>query len=261
MADQPSLPPKPTNPYPEPNPVEVSDAALTRSTRRAFLAWGMAGLTGGSAFWWLRTRSPIAGALWPLRRVHQANEQVSRALYSPTRMVREFPKSAAGEPIENGPFGQPQTPTQSILIECAGKPARTVSIAELIGGLPRVEMTTELMCIEGWSQVVTWGGVRFADAAVRLGCPIDAHAYVGMMTANGDYTVGLDAPSAMHPQTLLCDQMNGQALTFGHGAPLRLVIPAKYGIKNIKWLGRITFTDERPGDYWAERGYDWYAGL
>ena len=45
------------------------------------------------------------------------------------------------------------------------------------------------------------------------------------------------------------------------GAPLRLIIPVKYGIKNLKQIGAITFTDERPADFWAERGYDYYAGL
>jgi DMSO/TMAO reductase YedYZ molybdopterin-dependent catalytic subunit len=45
-----------------------------------------------------------------------------------------------------------------------------------------------------------------------------------------------------------------------HGAPLRLVIPIKYGIKNLKQIGTIQFTDRRPADYWAERGYDWYSG-
>ena len=46
-----------------------------------------------------------------------------------------------------------------------------------------------------------------------------------------------------------------------HGAPLRLVTTVKYGIKSLKRIGRIIFTDERPRDFWAEQGYDWYAGL
>ena len=54
--------------------------------------------------------------------------------------------------------------------------------------------------------------------------------------------------------------MNGQPLTLAHGAPLRLVIPVKYGYKNIKRIGTIRFTATRPADYWAEQGYDWYAG-
>ena len=65
----------------------------------------------------------------------------------------------------------------------------------------------------------------------------------------------------MHPQTLLAFEMNGENLRLKNGAPLRLVIPVKYGIKNIKRIGKIFFSDQRPPDYWAEQGYDWYAGL
>ena len=84
--------------------------------------------------------------------------------------------------------------------------------------------------------------------------------YAALETPDGDYYVGLDMASALHPQTLLCYEMDGQPLTPEHGAPLRLVIPVKYGIKNLKQIGTIRFTDVRPADYWAERGYDWYAG-
>lgn len=143
-----------------------------------------------------------------------------------------------------------------------------------IRALPRVEMTTELKCIEGWSTIVNWAGARFSDFAARYqpptragggtpdvqGRPQDLVRYVGLETPDGGYYVGMDMPSALHPQTLLCYEMNGQPLTPDHGAPLRLVTPVKYGIKHIKRIGRITFTDERPGDFWAERGYDWYSG-
>ncbi len=143
-----------------------------------------------------------------------------------------------------------------------------------IRGLPRVEMTTELKCIEGWSTIVNWAGASFADFAARYQPPTregggapDVRArpqalvrYVGLETPDGGYYVGMDMASALHPQTLLCYEMNGRPLTPEHGAPLRLVTPVKYGIKHIKRIGRITFTDERPGDFWAERGYDWYSG-
>jgi DMSO/TMAO reductase YedYZ molybdopterin-dependent catalytic subunit len=84
--------------------------------------------------------------------------------------------------------------------------------------------------------------------------------YVSLETPDRGYYVGLDRDSAMHPQTLLCYEMGGVSLSLEHGAPLRLAIPVKYGIKNIKRIGTIRFTDTRPPDYWAERGYDWYAG-
>jgi DMSO/TMAO reductase YedYZ molybdopterin-dependent catalytic subunit len=65
----------------------------------------------------------------------------------------------------------------------------------------------------------------------------------------------------MHPQTLLAYERNGKPLEPEHGAPLRLVIPVKYGIKNIKNIGLIRYTRDKPRDYWAEEGYDWFAGL
>ena len=107
------------------------------------------------------------------------------------------------------------------------------------------------------------GPARLADIAkttelaIRVGRPV---SYAGAQTPDGKYYVGLDIASALHPQTLLCYEMDGRPLTPGHGAPLRLVIPIKYGIKNLKQIGTIQFTDVRPADYWAERGYDWYAG-
>jgi DMSO/TMAO reductase YedYZ molybdopterin-dependent catalytic subunit len=134
-------------------------------------------------------------------------------------------------------------------------------------------MTAELRCIEGWSEIVHWAGARLADLAsvtglaTRGGQPFDPNAhggdllrYTALETPDREYYVGLDMASALHPQTLLCYEMAGRPLTPEHGAPLRLVIPVKYGIKNLKRIGTIRFTDARPADYWAERGYDWYAG-
>jgi DMSO/TMAO reductase YedYZ molybdopterin-dependent catalytic subunit len=65
---------------------------------------------------------------------------------------------------------------------------------------------------------------------------------------------------AMHPQTLLCYEINGQPLSIDHGAPLRLVTPLKYGIKHLKQIGSISFSDTRPRDYWAENEYDYDEG-
>ena len=135
----------------------------------------------------------------------------------------------------------------------------TLSMAD-IRKLPYAEHVTELKCIEGWSQKVHWGGARFADFAAVY-APKKGWGYVGMETPDAGYYVGLDLDSAMQPQTLLCYEMNGEPLPEPHGAPLRLVIPTKYGIKNLKRIGRIFYSQERPRDYWAELGYDWYAGL
>jgi DMSO/TMAO reductase YedYZ molybdopterin-dependent catalytic subunit len=144
------------------------------------------------------------------------------------------------------------------------KNERAVSLTlDAIKALPRVEMVTELKCIEGWSVVVQWAGARFADFVAKYPPQTESGRppeYVSLLTPDGKYFVGLDMASAMHPQTLLCYEMNGAPLAQEHGAPLRLVTPVKYGIKHIKRIGVIRFTNERPIDYWAQRGYDWYAG-
>ena len=171
-----------------------------------------------------------------------------------------------------GPGDDPTGWTLTVEGGAPGRGRRLVDLAE-IRALPRHEQTTELKCIEGWSVVVHWAGARLADLAASTGLgsrsgrpypaaspPGDLYDYVALATPDGRYYVGLDAASALHPQTLLCDEMNGRPLTLDHGAPLRLVIPVKYGIKNIKRIGTIRFADRRPADYWAELGYDWYAG-
>ena len=129
-----------------------------------------------------------------------------------------------------------------------------------IKSLPHTEQVNELKCVEGWSQIVHWGGARFADLAKKYPPPAGTQ-YVAMETPDGEYYVGLDLESALQPQTLLVYEMTGAPVTEEHGAPLRLCIPTKYGIKNIKQIGKIRYTNERPKDYWTERGYDFYAGL
>lgn len=89
-----------------------------------------------------------------------------------------------------------------------------------------------------WCQIVHWGGARLADFIARYGR--DA-PFVGLATPDREYYVGLDRNSALHSQSLLAYQMNGQPLTQPHGAPLRLVCPLKYGVKSIKRIGSIQF--------------------
>ena len=87
-----------------------------------------------------------------------------------------------------------------------------------------------------------------------------AMAYVGLATPDKEYYVGIDMPSALQSQTLLCYEMNGKELPMNQGYPLRLIIPVKYGIKHLKRIGTLSFSNSKPPDYWAERGYDYYAG-
>jgi DMSO/TMAO reductase YedYZ molybdopterin-dependent catalytic subunit len=143
-------------------------------------------------------------------------------------------------------------------------PGLLLTMAEM-KRLPFVEQTTEFKCIEGWSQIVTYGGVRFRDF-------LDAYPplrnatgslprYAALATPDGSYYCGFEIADLLHPQSLLCFQMSQQDLTPAHGAPLRLAMPLKYGYKQIKQIASITYTDTKPGDYWGSHSYDWDGGL
>lgn len=235
---------------------------LRRMTRRSFTTGGVAAAAGMAGLGWLQTVSLDNGVPWPLRRMLQFNEQVTQAYFDRDRLAPTFDLSLAREPRVNGIYGIRDeidlTRWRLELLSSGPRPVveRTLPI-EAIHELPRYEMVTEFKCVEGWSQIVHWTGARLADFMNRFG---HDSLFVSLATPDRQYYVGLDRNSALHSQSLLAYEMNGRPLTQPHGAPLRLVCPLKYGVKSIKRIGSIQFTDERPADYWAERGYDWYLG-
>ena len=145
-----------------------------------------------------------------------------------------------------------------------GTPGLLLTMAD-VQALPRQEMVTQFKCIEGWSEIVQWGGYRLRDLLEAYPPARNAQGelpkYVYMETPNGDYYTGYELEACRHPQSLLVTEMMGAPLTQLHGAPLRLHMPIKYGYKQIKRIGLIAYTDDRPDDYWTKLGYDWYAGL
>ena len=131
-----------------------------------------------------------------------------------------------------------------------------------IEALPRYDMTIEHKCIEGWAQITNWGGARFADFMDLYAAQLpDDITHVYLETPDTRYYVSVELATMRHHQTLLAYQMLDQPLDDLHGAPLRLATPLKYGIKQIKRIGKFRFLTERGDDFWGERGYDWYAGL
>ena len=144
-----------------------------------------------------------------------------------------------------------------------GSPGLLLTMEDILK-LPRQELVTQFKCIEGWSQIVHWAGVRMADFIEAYPPALVGGReprYVYMETPDGDYYTGYDLNVCRHPQTLLVTEMMGAPLTQYHGAPLRLHMPIKYGYKQIKRIGLISYTNRKPDDYWTKLGYDWYAGL
>jgi DMSO/TMAO reductase YedYZ molybdopterin-dependent catalytic subunit len=248
----------------DPKPPLTPEQELARRTRRSFVALGAGAVAAAGGWFWLNAEPTDNDIPITLRRALGFNERVIRtALFSDGHLVKTFPASAVGSLKVNGEIGMDAPADEaawSLDLAPLGGAGRALNLAD-IRALPRYEETIEFKCIEGWSVVTRFAGARLSDFTAKFAPGSEKAAYVGMNTPDKQYYVGLDMPSALHPQTLLAYEMNGQSLNDRHGAPLRLVVPVKYGIKNIKRIARIEYTNDQPADYWAEQGYDYYAGL
>jgi hypothetical protein len=231
---------------------------ISKLTRRSFLTGGIAAAAGFGTWLWIRNSYQQGGIPSPLRHAEEADDVFSHALFSESRLAPTFDAADIGEARANGDIGLGDDVEPDWKVEIEGTSPVTL---DQIQALPRVEQITQFKCIEGWNYIMKWAGVKFSDFAAAHAAALSQKPWVGLETPDGDYYVGLDRASAMHPQTLLAYEMNGQPLTNEHGAPLRLLIPVKYGVKNLKRVGKITFTDVRPHDYWAENGYDYDSGF
>lgn len=242
----------------EPMPEAEAKKNMSRRSRRNFLMGGAAAIVGIFGWRWMpdETKQKL------LRRTLEFNEKTAQIFYSPSRLAPEFSREQISQARVNGSEGMPgDFNPADWRLRVGGLLNRTddlILTLDDIKALPRVEMTTELKCIEGWSIIIYWAGARFSDFVQKYQPQFTK--YVSLVTPDEGYYVGWDMPSILHPQTLLAYEMNGAPLAMEHGAPLRLASPTKYGIKQIKRIGRIEFTDERPRDFWAESGYDWYSG-
>jgi DMSO/TMAO reductase YedYZ molybdopterin-dependent catalytic subunit len=129
-----------------------------------------------------------------------------------------------------------------------------------VQSLPRVRQNTRHVCVEGWDVIGRFGGARLSDFLQLIGA--DTTARFVCVECADDYYESLDMATAVHPQTLLCDEMYDRPLTREHGAPLRLQIPTKVGYKQAKYLINLSVTNvlARVG-YWEDQGYSTFYGL
>jgi DMSO/TMAO reductase YedYZ molybdopterin-dependent catalytic subunit len=280
---------------PEETPAEVPASKLRSRSRRDFLLFGAGTLAAAAGFWWLLPDGTRAKHLTPglrhwldslearlgatgerrerfLNRALTFDDDVAEALYSPDRSVRTYSRSQV-DPLRNNYNGQTPSPgyipgwTLAVSGLASGREER-LTISDLLGRFPHQDQVTRLCCVEGWSMVAWWGGLRFADF-LRAYPPAPGARWVRLDSAvNLDgrgkpdpYYVSIDLPTARHPQTLLATHVSGRPLPVEHGAPLRLLAPMKLGLKNIKAITSITYSAEQPRDYWNERGYSKYDGL
>jgi len=170
-----------------------------------------------------------------------------------------------------------QTRPWTVSIEGEVKQPQTVDIDTLLGWFPHEERVYRMRCVEAWSMVIPWLGFPLADLIKRLE-PTGNAKYVEFITLEDrkqmpgqnrqvldwPYVEGLRMDEAMHPLTFMVVGLYGKTLPNQNGAPLRLVVPWKYGFKNGKSIVKIRFTAEQPKTTWAlaaPREYGFYANV
>ncbi len=267
-----------------PQLVNVAPHVLRHWTRRDVLLFGAGALAALASAGSLLPQATLErlgviheNKAWPkkewfLNKALRIDDDVAEALYSENRMVPTYTKSQI-TPLKNNYNGA--TPDPSYIpdwqLELAGLASGlrvSLNIRDLLTRFQMHEQITRLVCVEGWSAVAWWSGLRFDDL-LHAYPPTSQAKWVRVESSvnldpsgNPDpYFVSLDLPTARHPQTLLATHFNGQPLTVDHGAPLRLLVPVKLGLKNVKAVTKLSFVAEEPRDYWAERGYSRYDGI
>ncbi|HJW81364.1 MAG TPA: protein-methionine-sulfoxide reductase catalytic subunit MsrP, partial [Acidiferrobacterales bacterium] len=157
------------------------------------------------------------------------------------------------------------------------KRAQSVDVATLMRWAPPEERIYRMRCVEAWSMVIPWVGLPLA-AIIKHAEPTSRAKYVEFTTLNDPkqmpglrravldwpYVEGLRMDEAMHPLSILAVGLYGETLPNQNGAPLRLVVPWKYGFKSGKSIVRIRFTEQQPATSWskaAPREYGFYANV
>jgi DMSO/TMAO reductase YedYZ molybdopterin-dependent catalytic subunit len=131
---------------------------------------------------------------------------------------------------------------------------------------PSSSQITEVVCEEGWSYIAEWNGVPLSYILNLVGAHPQAK-YVFYFSIQPDWWESMDMADALHPQTFLTYGMNGDDLPVGNGGPLRVRLPRQLGYKSVKFLNRLTVTDDVKkfgkglGSISPEQGYAWYAGI
>jgi len=192
------------------------------------------------------------------------NDRVQAWLFNPTKLAPTFPASMITRPFPFNAYYEeddaPDIAEESYKLEVGGlvDDKKSWTLAEL-RAMPQEQQITRLVCVEGWSAIGAWTGVRLADFLKRIGADTRAK-YVWFQCAEG-YSNTIDMPTALHPQTQMTLKFADEILPRKYGFPLKIRMPTKLGFKNPKYVTAMHVTNKDLGGYWEDRGYNWFSGL
>jgi sulfoxide reductase catalytic subunit YedY len=268
-------------------PSEITPHAVY--TRRRDLLKGMASLAAVSSLAAWTERSAFAESAWGARpgKLAALGAQTSKvpgALsldkitpYKDASSYNNFYEFGTDKSDPAANAHTLKTDPWSVEIEGLVKKPGKFALEDLLKLSPLEERIYRLRCVEGWSMVIPWVGYSLAEL-IRKVEPLGSAKYVefvsladpktmpfvGSRVLDWPYAEGLRLDEAMHPLTLLAFGMYGEVLPNQSGAPVRLVVPWKYGFKSAKSIVKIRFTDKQPGTAWnkaAANEYGFYSNV
>jgi DMSO/TMAO reductase YedYZ molybdopterin-dependent catalytic subunit len=252
---------------------------MIKLSRRRFLVSGLAAAAGASGLGVAARLARKYGLVPPdgggIYGLGETLTYASQRLLTRHSLAREFPRSQISprpfpnelapvteefKRLEAGRFADWRLAVDGLVAEPA-----SFSMADL-KGYPSRSHITELACEEGWSYIAEWTGVPLSHVLNLVGVHPEAK-YVVYTSMEPDTWDSIDMADALHPQTFLCYGINGNELPVPHGGPLRMRLPRQIGYKNIKFITRLTVTDNLKrfgkgfGSAASEAGYAWYTGI
>lgn len=252
---------------------------MSTISRRRWITGGIAAATGASGLAVAARLADRYGLIPPnARSLYGAGDTLTYAshrLLTSNSLAREFPRNkiskhpfANGQPPEDENFKRHQAKgfaEWALSVDGMVAHPASFSVSDL-RRLPVRSQITHLACEEGWSFIAEWIGTPLAEVLRECGALPQAR-YVVYFSFDRGWWDSMDMADALHPQTLLTYGMNGGDLPMGHGGPLRMRVPRQLGYKSVKYITRVTVTDDMKkfgkglGSGAPEFGYSWYAGI
>jgi DMSO/TMAO reductase YedYZ molybdopterin-dependent catalytic subunit len=199
-----------------------------------------------------------------LARMSKFNDWFQGQLFSPLRLAPTFSLSDVTKPFPfNAYYAENEAPTidgSSYRLQLSGMIAqRQPWSLEDLNALPQESQITRHCCVEGWSAIGHWSGIPLRTFLERVGADLTAR-YVGFHCADAYFT-SIDMATALHPQTIIALKYADSTIPRAYGFPFKVRIPTKLGFKNPKYVTEIFVTNDYPGGYWENQGYNWFAGM
>ena len=252
---------------------------MSHIPRRRFVTTGLAAVAGASGIAVAAKLAQHRGLIPPdgggLYGPGETLTYAAQRLLTRHSMAREFSRSEiSGNPFANevDPLGDQFKQLQSagfvdwrVTVDGMALRPASFSVGE-IRSFPSSTQITMIGCEEGWTYIAEWTGAPLSYILDRVGA-LPQVRYVVYRSIQPDWWESIDMADALHPQTLLAHGMNGKELPVPFGGPLRLRLPRQLGYKNVKYITRLTLTDNlKPfgkgrGGAASDSGYAWYAGI